>query len=58
MDKRLEKENEYFEKNQAALGEKYLGQYIVIKGEKVLDVFDTALSAGADESFHVFADPG
>lgn len=41
----FEKELEFFVANQEALVAKHLGRYLVIRGEEVVDVHDTALDA-------------
>ncbi len=45
MEKPLEKEFEYFVKNQDELVKKHQGKYIVIKGNKVLGAYDSDLEA-------------
>jgi hypothetical protein len=41
----LEKEFEYYIKNQAKLAEKYKGKYIVIKNQEVIGVFESEIEA-------------
>lgn len=41
----LEKEFNFYIKNQAELLKKYEGKFIVIKGEEVVGVYDSELSA-------------
>ncbi len=41
----LEKEFEYYLKNQEELVKQYNGKFIVIKGEEVVKVFDTEIEA-------------
>ena len=46
----LFREKEFLRSNQKALSEKYLGKYLLIKGEKVhgaYDTFDEGVEAGA-----------
>lgn len=45
MVQKLKKEIEYFNSNSKALVEKYKWRFIVIKGEKVMGDYDTALAA-------------
>lgn len=45
MNKILEKEFNYFLKNQSKLVEKYRGKFIVIIDHKVIDAFDSELEA-------------
>ena len=46
----LEKEFEYFLKNQDELVKKYMGKYIVIKNETIIGVFDDLTVAIAETS--------
>lgn len=46
----LEKEFEYYTRNQAELVEKYAGKYIVIKGEEVLGAYDSITEAVEETS--------
>ena len=41
----LEKEFDYYVKNQAELAKKYNGKYIVIKNQKVIGVFESEIEA-------------
>lgn len=41
----LEREFEFFLKNQKVLVEKYKGKYVVIKNEKILGAYDTLTEA-------------
>lgn len=45
MKHKLEKEFNYFLKNQEKLIKEYPGKYIVIKGNKILDIYDNQLDA-------------
>ena len=41
----LQKEFQYYLEHQAEFSEKYLGKFIVIKGQKIIGVFDERLEA-------------
>lgn len=50
MTKPLEKEFEYYIKNQKELVKKYNGKYIVIKDEKVIGSYDSEIEAVEETS--------
>lgn len=45
VDKKLKKEFEYFLKNQKRLADEHNGKFLVIKGQKVIGVYDSELEA-------------
>ena len=45
MDKNLEKEFNYYLEHQNELVKKYNGKYLIIKNQKVVDVYDTEIEA-------------
>lgn len=50
MEKPLEKEFEYYLRNQAALVKKYNGKFVVIKGGQVIGAYDSDIEAISEAS--------
>ena len=48
MDARLAKEFDYYVRNQKELAHKHMGKFLVIRGEQVVDVYETELDAYRD----------